>query len=123
MKDVKDKVNAKITMMLVVLGLIVAANTLFTGTAFLYLFDTVCFAALIVILFGVKKDTKNVSTPKERRKIYAVLLGVVFGITLVLAQFVPRPYVYVTDIMGIVLAFQMYRGYRFEDSLVNKFGK
>lgn len=121
MSNVKDKVNAKITLMLVVLGLIVAANTVFPGTTFLYLFDTLCFIGIIVMLFGVKKDTGNVSTPKERRKIYAVLLGVVFAITLVLAQFIPKPYVYGTDIMGILLAFQMYRGYKFEDSLVQKF--
>lgn len=115
MNDIKEKVKAKITMMVIILGLIIGVNTYFKGTIFVYLFDTLAFFSLIVILFGVKKDTGRAATPQERRKIYVTLLGVVMGITLVLAQFVPSPYVYGTDIMGVLLAFQMYRGYSAEE--------
>jgi hypothetical protein len=117
-ENIKEKVKAKITMMVIILGLIVGANIYFPGTYFLYLFDTLCFAGMIVILFGIKKDTGRTATPKETRKIYATLLGLVIGITLVLAQFIPRPYVYGTDLMGIILAYQIYRGYKQEDQKV-----
>ena len=120
--EIKEKVKAKITMMVVILGLMIGVNTMFPGTRFLFLYDTLAFTAIIVILFGVKKDTGNTATPQERRKIYGVLFGVVIAITLVLAQFIPRPYVYGTDLMGIILVLQIARGYRFEDAQVKALG-
>lgn len=110
----KEKVKGKLVMMVILLGLIVGANDVFSShNSFLYAFDTMSFATMIVLLFGIRRDVGSASTPELRRGIFFMLIVVVGALTLVMVQFYPRPFSYFFGVFGVALmAYMYYAGYR-----------
>lgn len=100
----ESNVKSKITLMVVTLGLIVAMNYAFNVPEwFLFIFDTLGFAVLIVLLYGVRKDSGKKTTPADRIKIIKVLIVTVAMITVVYTQLMPKPYSYSLGGAGLAL--------------------
>lgn len=122
MEKMNKGVKHKQALMVIVLGLIIGANQVFSDAVFfLYAFDTLAFAVIIVLLYGVRKDVDAKSTPLMRRKIFWILMVFVGATTLTLNQFLPRPVNLVFDVVGIGLLISLWHwGYRVEDREVDK---
>lgn len=113
----EDKIKAKMVLMVILLGLIFGVNQVFKDTlVFLIPFDTLALATIIAILFDIRKQTGYTGTPEVRRKIFAMLIMFVFATTIVINQYLPKPGIYVADILAIAMIITMYyRGYVVED--------
>lgn len=122
MESMNKGVKHKQALMVIVLGLIIGVNQVFSDSVFfLYAFDTLAFAVIIALLYGVRKDVDAKATPLMRRKIFWILMVFVGAMTLTLNQFLPRPVNLVFDVVGIALMLSLWHwGYRVEDREVDK---
>lgn len=104
MITMESRIKSKINLMVVTLGLIVAMNYIVPVPEwFVFLFDTLGFVILIVLLYGVRKDSGKRTTPAERIKIIKVLMVTVAMITVLYTQLIPKPYSYSLGGAGLVL--------------------
>jgi hypothetical protein len=109
-----ETIKVKIIYMVVLVGLTMGVNAMFPGTAFMKLFDIIAFATIIVLLYGVRKDAGRVSTSKNRKKIFGLLIGLTIALTWLFTQIIPKPEAYAIGFCGFILLAILILGYKKE---------